>query len=58
MADKSGLGLLGLVFVAMTAGVMLASLYVVSAHVEGQVDLGGYALQADGWERTDQFSRP
>lgn len=58
MADKRGLGLLGLIFVAMTAAAMLASLYVVRAHVEGRVDLEGYAVRADAWERPDKPSRP
>lgn len=58
MADKRGLGLLGLVFVAMTAGVTLASVLIVGAHVEGRVDLEGYALQADPAERSEHAWRP
>lgn len=45
MADKRSLALLGLVFAVMTAGVVLASLLVVKAHVEGRIDIESHALQ-------------
>jgi hypothetical protein len=37
MADKSSLGILGLVLAAVTAAVMLTALLVVRDHVEGRL---------------------
>ncbi len=39
MADKSSLGILGFVFAAITAAVMLTALVVVHSHVEGRLVL-------------------
>ena len=39
MADKSSLGILGFVFAAITAAVMLTALVVVRGHVEGRLVL-------------------
>jgi hypothetical protein len=39
MADKSSLGILGFVFAAITAAVMLTALFVVRSHVEGRLVL-------------------
>jgi hypothetical protein len=41
MADKSTLGILGFVFAAITAAVMLTALVVVRDHVEGRLVLDG-----------------
>jgi hypothetical protein len=39
MADKSSLGILGFVFAAITAAVMLTAFVVVSGHVDGRLAL-------------------
>jgi hypothetical protein len=41
MADKNSLGILGLVFAAITAAVMLTALVLVHGHVEGRLVLDG-----------------
>jgi hypothetical protein len=41
MADKSSLGILGFVFAAITAAVMLTALVVVRDHVQGRLVLDG-----------------
>jgi hypothetical protein len=46
MADKSTLGILGFVFAAITAAVMLIALIVVRDHVEGRLVLDGAQTMA------------
>jgi hypothetical protein len=41
MADKSSLGIVGFVFAAITAAVMLTALIVVRYHVQGRLVLDG-----------------
>jgi hypothetical protein len=41
MADKSSLGIVGFVFAAITAAVMLTALIVVRDHVQGRLVLDG-----------------
>jgi hypothetical protein len=48
MADRSALGLVGVIFSGIAATVMLVAYLVVRDHVEGQLVLEGRAMAAGG----------
>ncbi|MCX7312182.1 MAG: hypothetical protein NTV56_10760 [Alphaproteobacteria bacterium] len=52
MVDRSGLGVLGLMFGGLTAALMLMAVTVVSAHVDGRMTLDAPAQVASNNQMT------